>query len=220
MINIPYVVEVFIDMLPVLPFTLYLTLIPFFLSLILGLILAILIHLKIPVFNEISRVFVSFYRGTPQIGQLFLIYFGVPMLSSFFKDLDRNSSFMIMLTLNSSAYVCESFRGAFLSVEKGQKEAGEMIGLTTLQIMRNIVIPQAIPIAMPTLVSILIDDFKSSSVAFTIGITDITAVAKIVAGRSFQYFESYLAMLLLYWIVVIILEQIQKFIAKKVAISY
>ena len=160
------------------------------------------------------------FRGTPFIGQLFLIYFGIPRIIPILIDMNRVQAFIVTMSLNTAAYVSEILRGALLSVDKGQIEAAESIGLRNLQMMKNIIIPQAIPVAIPSLVNNLIDTIKGSSLAFTIGIIDITAVAKIDAGITYQYFEAYTAMVMLYWIVVLLLERVQKKLENKIRIEY
>lgn len=215
-----FIWSVFKDMIPALPLTLYITLVPFLLALVLGLAITLVIHFKVPIIDKLCRVFVSFFRGTPLIGQIFLIYFGIPRIFPILMDMSRVHAFILSLSLNTAAYISEILRGSLLSVDKGQIEAGESIGLRRLQIMRNIVIPQAIPVSIPPLVNNLIDTIKGSSLAFTIGIIDITAVAKIDAGITYQYFEAYMAMLLLYWIMVLFLERIQAKLEEKLKMKF
>lgn len=215
-----FVLHVFKDMIPALPNTLYITLVPFVLALILALVITLVLYFKLPILDKLCRIFISFFRGTPFIGQLFLIYFGIPRILPILIDMNRVQAFIVTMSLNTAAYVSEILRGALLSVDKGQIEAAESIGLRNLQMMKNIIIPQAIPVAIPSLVNNLIDTIKGSSLAFTIGIIDITAVAKIDAGITYQYFEAYTAMVMLYWIVVLLLERVQKKLENKIRIEY
>ena len=177
-----FVLHVFKDMIPALPNTLYITLVPFVIALILALVITLVLYFKVPIVDKLCKIFISFFRGTPFIGQLFLIYFGIPRIIPILIDMNRVQAFIVTMSLNTAAYVSEILRGALLSVDKGQIEAAESIGLRNLQMMKNIIIPQAIPVAIPSLVNNLIDTIKGSSLAFTIGIIDITAVAKIDAG--------------------------------------
>lgn len=208
--NLELAIEIFKKMIPALPRTLYITLIPFALAFLLALAITLIIYFKIPVLQNICKVIVSFFRGTPFIGQLFLIYFGLPKILPFLLDIGRVEAFVLTMTLNTAAYVSESLRGAVLSVDKGQIEAAKSIGLGNFMMMKNIVIPQAIPVAVPSLVNTLIDTIKGSSLAFSIGVVDITAMAQIQAGLTYQYFEAYMALVLLYWIVILLLECFQK----------
>ncbi len=215
-----FVLHVFKDMIPALPNTLYITLVPFVIALILALVITLVLYFKVPIVDKLCKIFISFFRGTPFIGQLFLIYFGIPRIIPILIDMNRVQAFIVTMSLNTAAYVSEILRGALLSVDKGQIEAAESIGLRNLQMMKNIIIPQAIPVAIPSLVNNLIDTIKGSSLAFTIGIIDITAVAKIDAGITYQYFEAYTAMVMLYWIVVLLLERVQKKLENKIRIEY
>lgn len=202
--------DIFKHMIPALPRTLYITIVPFILALFLALTITLILYFDVPILKYVGKCYISFFRGTPFIGQLFLIYFGIPMILPMFMNMGKIEAFIATMTLNTAAYLSETFRGALLSVEKGQIEAAKSIGLSNFRMMKNIVIPQAIPVAIPSTVNTLIDTIKGSSLAFTIGIVDITAVAKIQAGITYQYFEAYMALVLLYWIVVLILEHFQK----------
>lgn len=205
-----FIIDLIKKMIPVIPETLYITLVPFVLSVIVALGITIVLYFDIPVLRRICKIYVSFFRGTPFIGQLFLIYFGIPRLIPALMDMGSVEAFIATMTLNTSAYVSEILRGALVGVPKGQIEASKSIGLSELYMMKNIVIPQAIPIAIPSLVNTLIDTIKGSSLAFTIGVMDITAVAKVQAGVTYQYFEAYIALVILYWVIVLMLEYAQR----------
>ncbi|CAM1381673.1 amino acid ABC transporter permease [Fretibacterium fastidiosum] len=208
--DLNFVGQVFLKMLPALPRTLSVTVLPFIAALFLGLMVTLPIVYKIPVLKPLCKVYVSFFRGTPFIGQLFMIYFGLPRMFACLSAMDKIEGFVLTMALNSSAYLSEIIRGAFLAVDRGQIEAAKSINLSRMQTLRLIVIPQAIPVAVPGIVNVLIDAIKGSSLAFTIGILDITAVAKIQAGITFRYFEAYMAMVMMYWFIVLVLEQMQK----------
>ena len=208
--DLDFVVRVFVKMLPALPRTMAITVLPFAASLFLGLMVTLPIIFKTPLLNFLCKVYVSFFRGTPFIGQLFMIYFGLPRLVSSLASMGKIEGFMLTLALNSGAYMSEIIRGAFMAVDRGQIEAAKSINLTRMQTMKLIVIPQAIPVAVPGIVNNLIDAIKGSSLAFTIGILDITAVAKIQAGITFRYFEAYMSMVMMYWLIVLALEQLQR----------
>lgn len=205
-----FIIDLIKKMIPVIPETLYITLVPFVLSVIIALGITIILYFDIPFLRKICKIYVSFFRGTPFIGQLFLIYFGVPRLVPALMEMGSVEAFIATMTLNTSAYVSEILRGALVGVPRGQIEASKSIGLSEYHMMKNIVIPQAIPIAIPALVNTLIDTIKGSSLAFTIGVMDITAVAKIQAGITYQYFEAYIALVILYWIIVLLLEYAQR----------
>lgn len=213
--NINYIVSVILDIFKVVPRSISLSLFGFILAIAISLIVVILDHYRIPILYQISRFYVSFFRGTPLLPQLFLIYFGLPVISDIFIEMSSFVAVIIALGLNSGAYMSETLRGAILSVDKLQIEAGQSIGLKNTQIMRLIILPQAIKVAIPALMNNLVDIIKSSSLAFTVGLIDITAVAKMRAASNYNYFDSYIAAMLVYWIIVLILEKIQRQVEAK-----
>ncbi len=124
------------------------------------------------------------------------------------------------LTLNSAAYMKEVVRGALLSVPEGQKEAALAHGMTPVQTMFRIVLPQAARVAVPSLFNNLVDIVKGTSMAFTIGVIEITATASLRASVTFNYFEAYMVLMLLYWIIILILERLEAAVEKRLAVGY
>lgn len=199
----------------VLPITIEMTFFAFILALLLAIIIAIIDYFKVPVLSQICGVYVSFFRGTPLIPQLFLLYFGIP---SFIPSLRQVSAFNICivgLTLNSAAYMKEVVRGALLSVPEGQKEAALAHGMTPFQTMVKIILPQATIVALPSLFNNLVDIVKGTSVAFTIGVVEMTAVANLRASVTFNYFEAYIVLMMMYWIIIVLFERIEAVIERK-----
>ena len=206
--NADYYLKVIIPMLEALPTTLSITFFSFILGLLLAVILALIDHFKTPILSQIATVFVSFFRNTPQIPQLFLLYFGLPTLFPILKTASPYFICIIALSFNAAAYMKEVIRGSILSVPQGQIEAALAHGVPHLKIMQSIVLPQAIRVALPSLFNNLVDVLKGSSIAFTIGVVEITAVAKLRAAVSFNYFETFMLLILVYWGLIILLERI------------
>ena len=198
--------------LKALPVTLELTVISFVLSLLLAVIIAIVDYFKIPVLRQIFAVYVSFFRGTPLIPQLFLLYFGIPTFIKPLRSIPAITICVIGLTLNSAAYMKEVVRGSLLSVPDGQKEAALAHGMTSMQTMTRIVLPQAARVAVPSLFNNLVDIVKGTSMAFTIGVVEITAAANLRASVTFNYFESYM--------IILVLERIEAIIEQKFDVIY
>ena len=207
--DIKFIINVFGEMLKVLPQTLLLAFMGFLLALIIALFTTIVDYYKIPILGPICEFYVSFFRGTPLLAQLFLIYFGLPALSDVFLKISKFNAVVLTLGLNTGAYMRETMRGAIMSVDKGQIEAGYSVGLKDSQIMRYIVLPQSFLVALPSLMNNLVDIIKGSSLAFTVGLVDITAIAKMRAAVNYNYFDSYFAVMILYWLVILIIERIQ-----------
>ncbi|MBL4828839.1 MAG: amino acid ABC transporter permease [Aliivibrio sp.] len=191
-----------------------------FFSLILAVTIANIRVFKIPVLNQLSQLFISFFRGTPLLVQLFLLYYGLPQVFPIMTGLDAFSAAVIGLSLHFSAYMAESIRAAIISVDKSQMEASLSIGMTTNQAMRRIILPQAARIALPSLMNYFIDMIKSTSLAFTLGVSEIMAKAQMEASSSFKFFEAFLAVALIYWGVVVLLTQVQTWAEKKLNKAY
>lgn len=107
-----------------------------------------------------------------------------------------------------------------MSVPTGQREAALAHGMTSVQAMFRIILPQAARVAVPGLFNDLVDIVKGSSVAFTIGVVEMTATAKIRAAASFNYFETYVVLMLCYWGIVLILERISALLERRLSKSY
>ncbi|MGF1903936.1 amino acid ABC transporter permease [Aliivibrio salmonicida] len=191
-----------------------------FFALAIALVLANLRVFKVPVLDQLSQLYISFFRGTPLLVQLFLLYYGLPQVFPIFVGLDAFSAAVIGLTLHFAAYMAESIRAAIIGVDRSQMEASLSIGMTTSQAMRRIILPQATRIALPSLMNYFIDMIKSTSLAFTLGVSEIMAKAQMEASSSFKFFEAFLAVALIYWGVVIILTQVQTWAEKKLNKAY
>ena len=189
-------------------------------ALALALVLANLRVFKVPVLDQLSQLYISFFRGTPLLVQLFLLYYGLPQVFPIFVGLDAFSAAVIGLTLHFAAYMAESIRAAIIGVDRSQMEASLSIGMTTSQAMRRIILPQATRVALPSLMNYFIDMIKSTSLAFTLGVSEIMAKAQMEASSSFKFFEAFLAVALIYWGVVIILTRVQTWAETKLNKAY
>ncbi|OIQ25116.1 amino acid ABC transporter permease [uncultured Vibrio sp.] len=178
-------------------------------SLALAIVLANIRVFKVPVLDQLSQLYISFFRGTPLLVQLFLLYYGLPQIFPIFIGLDAFSAAVIGLTLHFAAYMAESIRAAIIGIDRSQMEASLSVGMTSTQAMRRIILPQATRIALPSLMNYFIDMIKSTSLAFTLGVAEIMARAQMEASSSFRFFEAFLAVALIYWGVVLILTRIQ-----------
>lgn len=130
------------------------------LGLILGFSVAVVRVTKVPVVSQIAAVYVSAFRGTPLLVQIFVLYYGLPSVGIEFTPVTAG---ILALTLNVAAYLSESMRGAILGIDKGQWEAGLSVGLTWGQTLWNIITPQALRLAVPSLSNSLISLIKDTS---------------------------------------------------------
>ncbi|WP_025672863.1 amino acid ABC transporter permease [Salinivibrio socompensis] len=184
-----------------------------FLGLLFALALAVAIALirvfRVPGLNGLAQIFISFFRGTPLLVQLFLLYYGLPQVIPSLVGMDAFTAAVIGISLHFSAYMAESIRAAILGVDRSQMEASLAIGMTTRQAMQRIILPQAVRIALPSLMNYFIDMIKATSLAFTLGVAEIMAQAQMEASSSFKFFEAYLAVALIYWAIVVVLTRVQ-----------
>lgn len=216
------------DLLKFLPVTLELAFFSVFIGLLLGLVLAIIKIKKIKVLNRLAAIYISLLRGTPILVQLYIAYFGIPMIFKYINfrfgtnfrvaDIPGFVYAVFAMSLNQSAYNAETLRAALLSVDNGEIEAATAMGMTYFQTLRRIILPEAFTFALPTLGNTMISAIKNTSLAFTCAVVEITAEGKILGGITYRYFEVYVSLAIIYWIITIIIEQIIKFTEKKMAI--
>ncbi|WP_289079742.1 amino acid ABC transporter permease [uncultured Sulfitobacter sp.] len=193
-------------LLPVLlgyvPLTLFMAFVGMVCALVLASVLAVERVFRVPVLDVFVRLFISFFRGTPLLVQLFLFYYGLPQVLSFLGKIDGVTATIMGLTLHFSAYIAESIRAAILGVDRSQWEAAQAVGMTQGQMMRQIILPQASRVAAPTLVNYFIDMIKGTSLAFTLGVTELMGATQKEAAGSFLYFEAFLVVAAIYWVMV------------------
>jgi putative S-methylcysteine transport system permease protein len=206
--------EYMLGLVPVIlryvPLTLAMAAIAMAIALVLSSVLAVVRVLKVPVVDGFVAAFISFFRGTPLLVQLFLFYYGLPQVLPALTAIDGVTAAVMGLTLHFAAYMAESIRGAILGIDRSQWEAGFAVGMTRLQLMRRIVLPQAARVAAPTLLNYFIDMIKSTSLAFTLGVTEMMGATQKEAAGSFRYFEAFLVVAVLYWIIVEGLSFVQR----------
>ncbi len=217
------------QLLPKLPITLLMTVVSAIIGLGLGFLIAVVKIRNIPVFTQICSVFVSFMRGTPQLVQLFLSFYGFPILVEWlaqktgvtanFNAIPALVYVFIAFGLNEAAYTSETFRAALLSVNKNEIEAARSIGLTNVQTMMRIILPSALIVALPNLVNSFISLLKATSLAFTVTIIDIMGQTRIIAGANLRFFEAYIAVALVYWVMCLLIEQVAKRIERKLNVD-
>ena len=200
--------------------SLSLSLISLVFSVILGFGLAASRYYNIPVLKQFSAVFTSFFRSTPFIAQLFVFYYGFAQFSTTVRSMPAYWAAVMVLSVSFAAYMGENIRGAIMSVDKGQFEAGISIGLTPWQTICRVVIPQAARVAIPGMVNSFATLFKSTSLAFTVGVLDMTSAAKNEVNLSYRYLEGYTALLIVYWVVLASIELLQHYLEKKMSKPY
>ena len=215
-----YMMALFPILFKYLGITLEMSLIGFAVALVLSVFLALVRVFNVKVLNALVVVYISFFRGTPLLVQLFLLYYGLPQIFPIFVGMDAFTAAVIGLSLHFSAYMAESIRAAILGIDKNQMEASLSVGMTQLQAMKRIILPQAARVATPSLMNYFIDMIKSTSLAFTLGVAEIMAKAQMEASSSFKFFEAFMAVALIYWVVVIFFTQIQSLLEVRLNKAY
>ena len=199
----------FIKLLPYLKTTFIYVLIALLVGIILGLILTVFKLRKNPFLRTLSIVYTAIFRSVPPVVLLFLVYYG---LTAIVQGNSQNRLFYVCVTLTllSSASISEIMRSSYCSVPHGQYEAGESIGLTNIQIVRRIMLPQAFYFALPNLSSIIIGLLKDGSLAFTIGLVDVFGKANLLNNTTYSKYilEIYTALATIYWLMAIVIEKV------------
>ena len=214
--KIDYFVTMIPKVLKLLPATVKAALLALLLSLLLGLVLAVIRQYKIKGLYMLSSIYVTFFRGTPFIAQLFLFYYGLATISTTIKDMSSFTALIICLSANYCAFMSEDIRAALNSVSKDQYEAGLSIGMKPLAVIGKIIIPQATRIAIPGLSNNFINLFKSTSIGFMIGYKDMMAVVSMETSRTYRFLEGYLVAVVIYWAIISVLNMLQSHLEKKI----
>jgi putative lysine transport system permease protein len=150
------------------------------------------------VVNFILSIYIEFFRGTPMIVQAMVIFYGSAL--AFGLDMDRVVAAIFIVSINTGAYMAEIVRGGVVSIEKGQFEAAQAIGMNHIQTMLHVVLPQVIRNILPATGNQFIINIKDTSVLNVIGVTELFFQTKSVAGNNFRYFESFFVACILYFI--------------------
>ncbi|RSX53546.1 amino acid ABC transporter permease [Bifidobacterium goeldii] len=214
--NPEYIWQAFPDVIQGIPNTMAITLVAFIIGSIIGLFFALVKIHSIPVLEQIGAVYVSIIRGTPLLVQLFLIYYGLPILLSAINPAYDISGIpalafcFVAFSLSMGAYMTELFRSSILAVDDGQLEAAHSVGMSTSQAMVRIILPQAMKSAIPNIVNQFMMLLKNTSLAFTAAVPEILGQAKIFGGRTSMFFEGYIAAAIVYWVLCFILEIIAR----------
>jgi polar amino acid transport system permease protein len=159
--------------------------------------------------------YIELFRGTPVLVQLFLVYFGLPGLGI---TLSRMTSAFLALGLNSGAYQAEYLRGSILAIGDGQMMAGRAIGMSRMKTIWYIILPQALRLVIPAWSNEPISLLKSTSVAFLIAVPDLMTKAKAIAAQTYDPIGSYLAVAVVYLVMVFVLNEGLKYVERRVRI--
>lgn len=218
--DFPYMLEILPEVASYIPTTLVLAFVSMFFAVVIGLIVAFGRRSKNKIISSISATYISVFRGVPTVVQLFIIYFGLPQLFPSMSNLSAMSAAIIGLSFKEASYLAEIFRAALDSVDSGQIEAGLSVGMKSWKIYQTVVIPQAVVNAVPGTLNVFISLVKESSIVFTLGATAVFASAKLIASSSMLYFETYVVVGFICWVIIVVISWLQGKLERKIAVPY
>lgn len=201
-------------LVPYIPVTLLCFLAPTVVSLVLGTLICRIRVGRKNVLYYITSLFVSFFRGTPGLVQIFLFFFGLPKVFELFgvniNGWDAVAFYIIATCCNFSSFVSEALRGAYEAVDKGQIEAGYSIGYTRFQCFCHVIAPQTLQIALPNLKNLEIDLLKGAATAYVIGAIDVMGAAQRIISQHRGYGQIWilLAAAALYFVMNVVIEAV------------
>ncbi len=192
-------------------------------GLIIGLLVGIIRTIPIPdrgikktilkVVNTILSMYIEFFRGTPMIVQAMVIYYG--SAQAFGIQLDKVAAAIFIVSINTGAYMSEIVRGGIVSIDRGQFEAAQAIGMNHVKTMTNVILPQVIRNILPATGNEFVINIKDTSVLNVISVTELYFQTKSIAGSSFKFFEPFFVASFIYLVMTFTVTRILRFIERK-----
>lgn len=226
-LNWEFLIDTFFVALGGVPVAMLVVVVSLLLAVPLAFFLALTRIYEVPVLKQFTQVYVSFVRGTPILIQIFVLYSSIPLfLSGVFEKYNIEIAIyeinplwyaFIIFTFNTAAVLIEVFRSALQTINRGQIEAAQSVGLSTAQAYRRIVIPQALVSAMPNLCTATINLIKATSLGYAISLQEITLRAKVEANFGYNYLEAYIDIFVVYLIICITVEKLFKVAEKRLS---
>ena len=190
--------------------TILISLLTVFCGSILGCLIAFMRLSKFKPLEKFASIYITVIRGTPMLVQALLLHYG--FLSKMDKPL---LSAFIIISLNTGAYMAEIVRGGIISIDKGQFEGSQAIGMTHFQTMFHVVLPQAVRNIMPSIGNEFVVNIKDSSILSVISITELMFMAKSAGGSYFQFIPAYLICAVIYFILTFTVTRLLRILEKK-----
>lgn len=222
--NFQAMIQAIISSVRYLGTTLEISFVALVIGIVLGLAIALLRYYNVVVLSPVFQVLTTVFKGVPVV-LIFLalyLFFSTgfdPMAKSMgwsirFKQINPMWIAIICLGLMAVVNGTEVFRGAFSSVRKGQLDAAQSIGMTRMQTIRRVLLPQAVPVAVPVFGNLLINLIKASALCSMVGVIDIFSAATISGQQSYTFLEAYVGVALIYWAVVALIEQASRLLER------
>jgi len=203
--------------------TLLISLISTLLGFIIGLIIGIIRTVPMPeagvkrgilkLINAILSVYIEVFRGTPMIVQAMVIYYGSAQVLNL--DMNRIVAALLVVSINTGAYMAEIVRGGIVSIDKGQFEAAHALGMNHIQTMTSVVLPQVIRNILPATGNEFVINIKDTSVLNVISVTELYFQTKTVAGNNFRFFEPFFIACVIYFVMTFTVTRVLRYIERK-----
>lgn len=218
MIDFKFIFESIPAIIKAIPITLLMAILSAIIGWVLGLGIALIRKSKVPVISQICGVFVSFMRGVPMVILLYIAYYALPLVIynyglSIGMEININAVPAVVyavtaLFLDQAAYSSEIFRSSLAAVDEGQMEASYSVGMTRTQALARIIFPQALAIAIPNLGGLFLGLVKGTSLAYYVGVYEITATANLLAMPALNFIEAYVMTTIVYEIISFIINKL------------
>ena len=229
--NFEYFLTVWPKLLEAVPFTLYFIVMSSIVSLVAGVLVALIRIPRLPVLYQLTEVWMSFVRSMPFVLLLFLSYFLLPLplqaLGVDTNDIPKEVYVYVAMVIHYGPIIAEVIRPAYEAVPRGQTEAAIAFGLSTWHRVTHIILPQALPIMLPGMVNQVIEIIKDTSLMYMIGLMDLMGRANLLIHLRLGEgkLECYIAVAIIYWILISALEFVaarldkrsQKFLRRQAA---
>ena len=183
------------------------------LGVVIGLFVGIARISRIKILRVLAAIYVDFFRGTPLLVQIFLVYFALPVITG--QRVDPFVAAIGSCGINSGAYVAEIFRAGIQSIDKGQMEAGRSLGMTWVQTMRYIIVPQAFKRVIPPLGNEFIALLKDSSLVSVIGFEELTRRGQLIIAKTYASLEIWFSVAIIYLIMTLTISRLVAFLEKR-----
>ena len=184
---------------------------------VIGLIVGVARISHVRLLRILAEVYVEFFRGTPLLVQIFLFYFALPVLTG--QRIDPFIAAISACGINSGAYVAEIFRAGIQSVDEGQMEAGRSLGMTWLQTMRYIIVPQAFKRVIPPLGNEFIAMLKDSSLVSVIGFEELTRRGQLIIAKTYGSFEIWMSVAVIYLVMTLTISRFVAYLERRYRVN-
>lgn len=225
MMDTAFIITALKEVIKAVPFTLVLTFAPLIIGFLISLVVTVIRIKKIKFLEPIANFYVSFFRGTPAIMHIMIIYFGLPVvLGKLFLYLglvDNTNAIpvytfvIVALAFTAGSYFSEIIRSGISSIAIGQIEAASSIGMAPSMLLKRIILPQAIANSIPNITNLVVGFLHTTSIAFLVSQKEITGAANIIAAQNFKYLEAFIAAAIIYWGITLVIEFASKIIEKR-----